>query len=1160
MNVSRALLRLRFIRFLCAATAMVAASVATERIAAAQNITVLSAGAPSPQASGVTFPASIVIQSSGLSTSICVTLFTGSSGGTAVITGANPRCIGNLADGQKATVTWDVNFTLDDPATNGSINFIASISWDQGSAFRPGATVTVIPAAAPAQLSLLSATPSKTTFFAGEAISIAVVVKNQAASGANSANINQVTLLESNGGGNPVCGPPSASGSGPLAPQATRTFTYTCQSNVSGTFRMAANVSGSDAVTGQALSAGPLLTDLLTVNSPAAGLQILSVAPAPASASDGEAIAVDVSVKNTAMAGGRDATSVAVAISANVPTFGSASVINCVQTSAPDSSPLAPQAQRQVSFSCVGTGNGTFTFKADATGSDAGAPISASADSPVVTVTDGVSPSVAIAPSPVPWSAMDLNFELTATDNANGSGVSSITVQIDGGSLMTTPGSSVSVSLSAEGNHTVSFFATDRAGNNSTTTAVTAGIDRSSPTISASQSPPAVAGWNNSEVTVTFACADTLSGVQTCSAPVTVSAETAGTSVSGSATDNAGNTASTTWGPVKIDVTPPTISGAAVESPNGSGWYSHSVTIHFTCTDALSGIATCPANMVISTEGVSQSRSGTAVDVAGNVSTTTAGGINIDLSAPNIDGSRSPSANVHGWNNGPVTVSFSCTDLLSGVASCAPSQTLSGEGFGQSASGTATDVAGNSKTATVMGINIDLTSPAITGAASPTANFAGWNNTPVTVHFNCSDALSGVDTCTPDVMFAMEGNFTALGAATDRAGNTTASPAMFPIRIDMTGPVVTVPASPVGAEATGPAGAAVTFAVSADDFLSGFMPGSLGCMTAGGSVQSGAMFPVGTTAVTCAALDMAGNTGMASFNVVVSDTTAPVLSSVANISVETANAGGTAVTFTAPSATDLVDGAVAATCDHASGAVYPVGVTTVVCSASDQHGNTGSTSFTITVTQTTSAPPVIGKVPGTNDQNQLIVFSNSSNGRVVHYEAPPATDSAGKPVPVVCMPASGSKFALGQTLVKCTATDSAGNEGTATFTVWVQIKALAVASNGDIFQQPINPEGSSIFHLGHVIPVEFKLAGDSAGITNLVAKIVVTKTSNTIQGTVTEKSCGGSPTSGDKFKYDSHDKEYFFNLATKYLTAGTYQVKADFGDGVEHTIRISLKK
>src|SRR4051812_21227279 len=108
---------------------------------------------------------------------------------------------------------------------------------------------------------------------------------------------------------------------------------------------------------------------------------------------------------------------------------------------------------------------------------------------------------------------MDMDFAVTATDNARGSRDPSIPIHIQGGALMATPGANVSISLSAEGSHTIAFFATDQAGNNSATSSVVAGIDRTAPTISASQSPVAVSGWNKSAVTVTFDCADGLSGV-----------------------------------------------------------------------------------------------------------------------------------------------------------------------------------------------------------------------------------------------------------------------------------------------------------------------------------------------------------------------------------------------------------------------------------------------------------------------------------------------------------------------------------------------------------------------------------------------------------------------------------------------------------------------
>src|SRR5262249_34867342 len=68
------------------------------------------------------------------------------------------------------------------------------------------------------------------------------------------------------------------------------------------------------------------------------------------------------------------------------------------------------------------------------------------------------------------------------------------------------------------------------------------------------------------------------------------------------------------------------------------------------------------------------------------------------------------------------------------------------------------------------------------------------------------------------------------------------------------------------------------------------------------------------------------------------------------ISAPATSDGGTAVSYSSPSASDLVDGPVPVSCAPASGSNFPVGTTTVVCSARDRAGNTASASFTVTVT------------------------------------------------------------------------------------------------------------------------------------------------------------------------------------------------------------------
>jgi photosystem II stability/assembly factor-like uncharacterized protein len=86
------------------------------------------------------------------------------------------------------------------------------------------------------------------------------------------------------------------------------------------------------------------------------------------------------------------------------------------------------------------------------------------------------------------------------------------------------------------------------------------------------------------------------------------------------------------------------------------------------------------------------------------------------------------------------------------------------------------------------------------------------------------------------------------------------------------------------------------------------------------------------------------------------DSTPPVLFLPANLTVEATGPTGAPVTFSA-SANDDHDGWVPVTCSPASGSTFPLGTTTVTCSATDAAANTATGTFTVTVADTT--PPVI---------------------------------------------------------------------------------------------------------------------------------------------------------------------------------------------------------
>jgi hypothetical protein len=256
------------------------------------------------------------------------------------------------------------------------------------------------------------------------------------------------------------------------------------------------------------------------------------------------------------------------------------------------------------------------------------------------------------------------------------------------------------------------------------------------------------------------------------------------------------------------------------------------------------------------------------VDAAGNEANAESPAVNIDLTAPTIAGSRAPLANGYGWNNTDVTVAFTCGDALSGVASCTADDVLTDEGTAQQRVGQVTDLAGNTASATVGGINIDKTAPTVNGSRLTPANANGWNNGPVASHFEAQDALSGIDgPPTADVTLSQEGaNQTASASFTDKAGNT-GGITVGGINIDLTAPVVAVP-GPLTVLATSASGASVSYSATASDAGSG---------TAGAtcSPASGATFAIGETIVTCTATDASGNTGAATFTVTVADITTP---------------------------------------------------------------------------------------------------------------------------------------------------------------------------------------------------------------------------------------------------------------------------------------------
>jgi hypothetical protein len=320
------------------------------------------------------------------------------------------------------------------------------------------------------------------------------------------------------------------------------------------------------------------------------------------------------------------------------------------------------------------------------------------------------------------------------------------------------------------------------------------GFDDVPPEISAHIEPVAnIYGWHNGTVRVRFECSDKTSGIASCPEPVILSLEGAAQEVSGTAVDVAGNSATTSVS-VNIDLTPGLINGTVTPAPNAAGWNTADATVSFSCSDALSGVASCSENVVVSGEGTSHSVSGEVIDKADN-SAKTSVGLKLDKTAPQISVAPTPVANERGWHNSPVNLQYTCSDALSGIARCAPEQLIESEGAGQQYSGQAVDVADNSASTDIT-LNIDRTVPAIISTVTPQANDAGWHNSDVTLSYECSDELSGVLSCQQTNTITTESaTQTFTGSVTDNADNSTEI--SNTLNIDKTAPQITTSLEPL---------------------------------------------------------------------------------------------------------------------------------------------------------------------------------------------------------------------------------------------------------------------------------------------------------------------------------------------------------------------------
>jgi sugar lactone lactonase YvrE len=294
----------------------------------------------------------------------------------------------------------------------------------------------------------------------------------------------------------------------------------------------------------------------------------------------------------------------------------------------------------------------------------------------------------------VDWSINEIPASI---ESSTGCGTTSITLD--------TPASTFTCSVTSAGGTTSSSTSVKR--------------DATAPSLIFSTPTPApnAFGWYNYDTSIPFSVNDATSGIASTSetSPLTLTNEGVGLSRSVSVTDAAGNSASFTSPPINIDKTGPVVAPVVTGTLGNNDWYVSDVTVSWSILEmpeSLREIYGCETNTVTTdTDGV----------MFGCVVNSQGGGIGMpqwikrDTTPATVQwGTFSPVPNANGWNKTNVSVPFTTSDALSGVASSSASPlVISAEGAGVTGQVTVTDRAGNVATISSPPRNIDKTPPVV---------------------------------------------------------------------------------------------------------------------------------------------------------------------------------------------------------------------------------------------------------------------------------------------------------------------------------------------------------------------------------------------------------------------------------------------------------------
>lgn len=447
---------------------------------------------------------------------------------------------------------------------------------------------------------------------------------------------------------------------------------------------------------------------------------------------------------------------------------------------------------------------------------------------------------------------------------------------------------------------------------------------------------------------------------------------------------------------------------------------------------------------------------------------------------------------------------------------------------------TAVDVTGNAASAVQTVTVVDTTPPVLQGLTLLALDALSGDGLVADYSVTAEDLVDAEPTvaCLPGAgeLFPL-GETTVTCTATDASGNSVTGSFQVQVRYAVV-PELMVPAD-LTVEATGSLTAVEIGQASVTHLLDVTL-----------SNDAPESFALGTTQVTWTAADVFGNTASAVQTVTVVDTTPPVLQGLSDQVIDAVSADGAVAEYSV-TAEDLVDAQPVVACSPASGELFPLGESTVSCTTTDASGNSVTGSFQVQVRDTVAPEltvpadiTVLLNTPLSSD----IVQEFLNGGWAVDNVDPTVAVTTSVPAPLT---------SVGTQLVTFTAVDASGNQTVGTAAIRV------IYGCGEEFESPVSL--NKPFKQKSTVPVKIGFCdANGAAVTSAVVRLALYPVSDDVpaEEPIEIESTNNADT-GTYFRVS--DDSYIYNLDTKSLSVGSYQVRAILDDGTTRTAPLSLK-